>query len=102
MDERAMNAETLIGARLGVRAVGAMYALCAFAVAMVTGMVSGGEPDWVIGRGLIAMSACFILGVVAASAAQAAVRERLRELIGDDRSKEGAPADVSTPSRSAE
>lgn len=77
MTQSPPDIEVALRPRIGVRGVAACFALAGFAVALLNGLVSGGEASWVLGRGLIAMVACFAFGLMIGASGRAAVRERL-------------------------
>ncbi len=85
--------EIALKPQIGVRGVAACFALSGFVVAVVNGLVTGGEASWVLSRGLVAMGACFFAGIAIGAAGRAAVRERLAQYAEERPAPSGAPTD---------
>jgi hypothetical protein len=58
--------------------IGAIFALCAFSVAVLAGLSSGNSATSVVGRALLAMIVCYPIGLVAGCICQHVLREHLR------------------------
>ncbi len=57
--------------------IGAVFALCAFAVAMIAGLFSGNSATSVVGRALLAMIICYPVGLVAGYICQRVLQQHL-------------------------
>jgi hypothetical protein len=61
------------------RPIAAIFALTGFAVAVVSGLASGGDSSTTLMRALVALPICFAIGLFAGWAIRTAVREHVEE-----------------------
>ena len=73
------NPEDTLDPRVSTRIVASCFSLAAFALALLSGMLSGNPAHSVIGNALFWLAACYLLGIVIARIANIAVSERLAE-----------------------
>lgn len=82
------------------KVVAASMGLSGFAVCMIAGLAVDNPLDVIVTRAIIAMSVCYVVGILIGLAAQAAVSNRLVELQDLEKSPSSAPA--GNPARSTE
>lgn len=70
------------------KSIAAIFGLTGFAVAVVSGLASGGDASTTLSRALIALPICFAVGLLAGWAIRAAVTEH----VGDYRNGNPIPS----------
>ena len=78
---------------LPVRAIASCFAMFAFALALLTGMLSGASFNDTMLRAILVLTACLVVGVLVARAASVAVAEHV-ETFQSGREKELATGDA--------
>ena len=59
------------------RVIATAMALCAFAIAVIAGLAAGNPSDVVLGRALLGLVVCYVLGHVLGACAESVVRRRV-------------------------
>jgi len=59
------------------QSIGAIFALCAFAVGIVSGIFSGNAASSVVGRALVAMIVCYPVGLVVGMICQRVISDHI-------------------------
>lgn len=95
--------------RLPVKSIGACLGMSAFAIAIVTGLGTGAQTTDILSRALVALLACYLLGLGIGVVADVAVRENLdtfennnplKTPASTDGAHNGAPAQSASPGAS--
>ncbi len=63
------------------RVIASCFALCGFAVAMLSGLDASVTPATALARGLVSMVACFVVGAVIGAAAERCIREHFESFV---------------------
>lgn len=66
------------------RIIASCFALSAFAIALISGLAAGRAASSILGTAVLALLACYILGLIVASVANVAVSERIEQFKADN------------------
>jgi len=61
------------------RHISVIFALCAFAIALIAGLAAGNPAEHIVGRAVVAMLVCQIMGVIIGRVAQAVIDEHVEQ-----------------------
>ena len=85
------------------KVIASVFALAAFAVAIIAGLAAGNTPASVLGTAVVGMLVCHALGLVAGTVGERVVMEhieqmRSRSAVSETKAQAAAPAAPSTQS----